>query len=323
MAADPGNDRPLRVAVTGATSDLGALLLPLLEADPGVERVLALDVARPEQLGGKFEYRRVDLARHEVDRVLGQLLSEERIDVLYHLAFLNSPITNAAFAHELEVIGTMQVLTAVASAKVRRLIVPSMTAVYGARSSNPAYLDETAHLHGAPDSRYVNDKVEVERQLRAFRVTHPETKILVLRFAPVLGPSVNNPISRLLSARLVPTLIGFDPLWQAVHEEDAARALHLSLHSDAEGELNIVGRGVISLSGMIRLAGGTVTPLPHPVARGAIRSLNAAGLLGVPIKLLDYIQYSWVADGRRAEEVLGYVPRYHTRDAVNAVRRST
>lgn len=312
----------LRVAVTGATSDLGTLLLPLLEADKQVEKVLALDVARPEALGPKFEYRRVDLARHEVDRVLGQLLSDERIDALYHLAFINSPIANAAAAHELEVIGTLQVLTAVASAKVRRLILPSVTAVYGARANNPAFLDERAHLHGATDSRYINDKVEVERQVRGFRPGHPETKALVLRFAPVLGPSVNNPVSRFLRARLVPTLLGFDPLWQAVHEEDAARALHLALHSDAEGELNIVGRGVISLSAMIRLAGGSVVPLPHPVARGAIRGLNALGALGVPIKLLDFMQYAWVADGRRAAAALGYEPRYHARDAVAAARRS-
>lgn len=322
MPSGLSQDRPLRVAVTGATGDLGALLLPLLETDPRVERVLALDVARPEQVGGKMEFRRVDLARHEADRLLAQLLTEERIDALFHLAFLNSPIQNAAMAHELEVIGTLHVLTAVAAAKVKRVIIPSITAVYGARANNPAFLEEDAHLHGMADSRFINDKVEVERQVRNFRPRHPDTSVLVLRFAPVLGPSVNNPVTRFLRARLVPTLLGFDPLWQAVHEQDAAAALHLALHSDAQGELNVVGRGVVSLSGMIRLAGGLVLPLPHPVARGAIRALNALGVLGVPIKLLEFMQYSWVADGRRAEAALGYVPRYDAREAVGAARRS-
>ncbi len=312
----------LRVAVTGANGDLGSLLLPLLEQDARVESILALDVVKPAQLGEKALWKRLDLARHDADRELSELLAEHRIDALFHLAFLFSPITNAAFAHELEVIGTLHVLSATAAAKVKRLVIPSLTAVYGARPGSPAYLREDAPTVGAPPNRFVQDKVEVERQVNAFRPRHPETKVIVLRFAPVLGPSVDNPVTRFLKARVVPSLLGFDPLWQAVHEEDAARALHLALSADAEGCFNVVGRGVLPLSGMIRLAGGNVVPLPHPVARGTIRALNAVGALGVPMSLLDFIQFSWVADGERAARDLGFVPRYHARDAVGAVRRS-
>lgn len=322
MARARRSDSGLRVAVTGATGDLGHLLVPRLEADDRVEHILALDVVRPERVGFKTEYRRLDLARHDADEKLATLFREHRIDVVYHLAFLWSPIQNSAFAHELEVIGSLHVLTAVATANIRRLIVPSLTAVYGAHRDNPAWLTEGAALRGTPQSRFIYDKIEVERQIRAFRPAHPDTRVLVLRFAPIVGPSVNNPVTRFLRAPLVPTLLGFDPLWQAVHEDDAARALHLSLEGDTDGELNIIGRGVIPLSGLIRVAGGTVLPLPHPVARGAIRVLNTVGALGVPMTLLDYMQYSWLADGRRAEAALGYVPRFHVRDAVAAMDRS-
>jgi UDP-glucose 4-epimerase len=301
----------LTVALTGATGDLGTLLLPLLEDDERVEKILALDVAPPSRPIRKLEFRRVDLARAEADRLLAAALAAEPVDTFFHLAFLNAAITDAAFAHELEVIGTLHVLTAVAGAHLPRLIVPSMTAVYGARAGNPAYLEEDMELHGCPPSRFVSDKLSVEKQLRAFREHNKETEVVVLRFAPVLGPSVDNPVTRFLKGRWVPTLLGFDPLWQAVHEEDAARALHLALHSDAVGEYNIVGRGVIPLSGMVKLAGGNAVPVPQPLAR----------MLGVPATLRDYIQFSWVADGRRAEEALGYVPRYHARDAATAVSR--
>lgn len=292
--------------------------MPLLEADPDVEAILALDIARPEHVGGKVTYRRIDLARPDADRPLADALREERIDTVFHLAFLWSPITNSAFAHELEVIGSLHVLAAVAAAGVGNLVLPSLTAVYGARGANPAFLDEHAPLHGCPPSRFVSDKVEVEKEARAFRARHPDVRVLVLRFAPIIGPSVDNAVTRLLRARVLPTVLGYDPLWQAVHEDDAARALHLALHSDAEGELNVVGEGVLPLSGMVKLAGGRVVPLPHPVARAAIRLLNHANRLGVPLTLLDYIRYSWVADGRRARESLGYAPRYHARDAVGA-----
>jgi UDP-glucose 4-epimerase len=311
----------LRVAVTGASGDLGSLLLPLLEQDDRVESILALDVVKAPPSGARTTWRRLDLARHDADRELTELLREHRIDALYHLAFLFSPIQNGALAHELEVIGSLHVLTAAAAVGLKRLVVPSLTAVYGARSGHPSLLDEDTPTDGAPASRFVQDKIEVERQVNAFRPRHADTRVIVLRFAPILGPSVDNPVTRLLKARIVPSLMGFDPLWQAVHEEDAARALHLALHSEAEGTFNVVGRGVLPLSGMVKLAGGNVLPLPAPLARGTLVTLNAAGALGVPLPLLDYIQYSWVADGARAERALGFSPRYHAREAVGAVNR--
>src|SRR5687768_16700681 len=122
----------LRVAVTGAAGNLGRLLLPKLEADPRVEKVLALDLRAPVQPGPKVAYRRVDLVRHDAEAQLTQLLRDEKIDVVYHLAF-HLAAGRGASSHELEVMGTLQLLGAVASTGLSRLIVPSLTALYGAR----------------------------------------------------------------------------------------------------------------------------------------------------------------------------------------------
>jgi UDP-glucose 4-epimerase len=315
----PGKGR-LRVAITGASGDYGKLLLPRLERDPEVESILVLDVARPE--GSKVEFHRVDLTRHDAEGELTDALAERPVDALYHLAFLFGPIRSGSLAHELEVIGTMNVLTAAGRAKLPRLVVPSITAVYGARGNNPALLREDSPLQGCPGSRFVMDKVEVEGQVRAFRERHPDMRVLMLRFAPLLGPSLDNPATRLLKRDVVPTLLGFDPLWQAVHEDDAGRALHQALRADASGEFNIVGRGVLPLSGLIRQAGARPLPLPGPVVRAAVRTLDGVGAVSLPLALLDYIHYSWVADGERAESALGFIPIHHVRDAAAAVRRS-
>jgi UDP-glucose 4-epimerase len=312
--------RRLRVAVTGASGDYGKLLLHRLERDAEVERILVLDVARPE--GAKIEYHRVDLTRHDAEAELTEALTDGPVDALYHLAFLFGPIRNGSLAHELEVIGTMNVLTAAGRARLPRLVVPSLTAVYGARGNNPALLREDSPLQGCPHSRFVTDKVEVESQVRAFRERHPDMRVLVLRFAPVLGPSVDNPATRLLKHGVVPTLLGYDPLWQGLHEEDAARALHLALRTDASGEFNIVGRGVLPLSGLIHQAGARPLPLPGPLFRAALRTLDVVGAGTLPMALLDYIHYSWVADGERAESVLGFIPFHHVKDAAAALRRS-
>lgn len=315
----PGKGR-LRVAVTGASGDYGKLLLPRLERDPEVESILVLDVARPE--GAKVEFHRVDLTRYDAEGELTDALAERPVDVLYHLAFLFGPIRSGSLAHELEVIGTMNVLTAASRARLPRLVVPSITAVYGARGNNPALLREDSPLQGCPGSRFVTDKVEVEGQVRAFRERHPDMRVLVLRFAPLLGPSLDNPATRLLKRGVVPTLLGFDPVWQAVHEEDAGRALYQALRADASGEFNIVGRGVLPLSGLIQQAGARPLPLPGPLFRSALRTLDVVGMGTLPIALLDYIHYAWVADGERAETALGFIPIHHVRDAAAALRRS-
>jgi UDP-glucose 4-epimerase len=320
MAETSAERRGLRVAVTGATGDLAGLLLPLLDQDPRVESILVLDVAKPQ--GRKIDFRRVELTRHDADTELAGALAEQQVDALYHLALLSGRVHDGAFAHELEVIGSMAVLAAAARARLPRLIVPSLTALYGARSQSPCLLREEAPLAGSPGSRFISDKVEVEQQLRAFRERNPDTRVLVLRLAPPLGPRLDNPATRLLARRVVPTLLGFDPLWQALHEDDAARALHLALTADADGAFNIVGEGVLPLSALIREAGGQPLPLPGPVARAALRALNAVGTGILPLNMLDYIHYSWVADGQRARDALGFVPQHHARDAAAALRRS-
>ncbi|MFL5318333.1 MAG: NAD-dependent epimerase/dehydratase family protein [Myxococcaceae bacterium] len=313
----------LRVAITGALSGLGELLLPRLLADERVERITLLDVAQPNVNHPKVEYRHVDLTLPDADQQCRTAFTDGKISALYHLAFIWGSARSPAYAHELEVAGTLHVLNAAAATNVRRIILPSLTALYGAQRQSPSVLRESAPLHGCPPSRFISDKVEVERQVRAFREARPDVAISVLRFAPILGPSVDNPATRFLKARFVPTLLGFDPPWQAIHEDDAADALHQALHSVASGEFNVVGKGIIPLSGLVAIAGGTVLPLPGPLARGAIRLFNATGLGAVPLWLLDYIHYPWVADGTRAEAELGFAPRHDAREAAASLSRAS
>jgi UDP-glucose 4-epimerase len=310
----------LRVAITGARGNLGQLLLPLLQDDPRVESVQVIDLEPPEQRHPKQAFHRVDLAVPEAEAVLTELFLRERVDVVYHLAFLLGSGNTPAFAHELEVMGTLQVLSSVSAAKVRRLVVPSVTAVYGARGQHPAFIPEDATLGGCRHSRFIQDRVVVEEQVRAFRKSHPDTQIVVLRFAPLVGPTTDNPFVRFLQPAFVPTLLGFDPLFQVVHEEDAAQALHLALDAGVGGEFNIVSDGVISLSGLVRQAGKRPLPLPEPVARAAVRTLNFVGAFSVAPSLLSYLHFSWIADGGRAVAGLGFTPRHHARDAIKTLQ---
>lgn len=322
-AGDPFNwasggvsDAPMRVGVTGISSDLGRALLPLLERDAAVERIVAFDVARPGSLSKKVEVVRIDLTRPGIEKDLTQAMSDAKLDALFHLAFVNSKVHKAGFAHDLEVIGTSHVLTAVGEARVRRLVLPSLTVLYGAHTSGPTFLPERHPLEGCPGSRFITDRVEVEQRVKAFTELHPEIATQVLRFAPIVGPTSDNPLTRLLRTRFVPTILGFDPLWQVIHESDAARALHLALHSRAVGTFNIVGEGVMPLSALIRRSGAQAVPLPGPVLRSVLSVLEATGIASAPEALHDFFKFSWLADGRRAMQELGFYAQVSGNEAV-------
>jgi UDP-glucose 4-epimerase len=309
----------MRVGVTGITSDLGRGLLPLLEADPCVEQIVAFDVAELPVGFSKLSAVNVDLTRPGIEDELTGAMREASLDALYHLAFVNSRVHGPAFAHELEVIGSMHVLAAAQATGLRRLVVPSWTALYGARPNAPARFTEDHPLLGA-GVRFVIDRVEVERQVQVFAQRNPQTHVVVLRFAPIVGPTADNPVTRLLRTRIIPTVLGFDPLWQVIDERDAARALHLAATSGARGAFNVVSEGAMPFSVLVRLSGGRTLPLPGPVLRSTIALLEATGVASVPVPLLDYLKYSWLADGSRATKELRFTSSIPPEAALSSLR---
>jgi UDP-glucose 4-epimerase len=309
----------MRVGVTGVSSDLGRGLLPRLEADPLVDSIVVFDVAHPPALTKKCSFVRVDLTRPGMEAALTHSFHEQRLDALFHLAFVNSRVHRAAFAHELEVIGSMHVLAAAQETGLKRLIIPSLTALYGARADGPAVCMETHPLEGT-GVRFVTDRVEVEHQIEKFAARNPDVQVVVLRFAPIVGQTADNPFTRLLRTGFVPTILGFDPLWQVVHEDDAVTALHLALTTKASGSFNVVGDSTAPFSTIVRLAGAKALPLPGPLLRATILALESAGVASVPVPLLAFLRYSWVADGGRARKQLGFAARVPFLDAMASMR---
>ena len=309
----------MRVGVTGVSSDLGRGLLPRLEADPLVHSIVVFDVAQPAALTKKCSFVRVDLTRPGMEAELTRAFGNEKLDVLFHLAFVNSRVHGAAFAHELEVIGSMHVLAAAQATGLKRLVIPSLTALYGARANGPAVCLETHPLEG-DGVRFVTDRVEVEHQIEQFAERNPDVHVVVLRFAPIVGELSDNPFTRLLRTRFVPTILGFDPLWQIVHEDDAVTALHLALTTKARGSFNVVGETIAPFSTIVRLAGAQTVPLPGPLLRATILALETAGIASVPVPLLAFLRYSWVADGLRARRQLGFEPRVPFQAAMASMR---
>jgi UDP-glucose 4-epimerase len=304
------------VALTGADAFLGRNLIGLLEDDDRIGKILAIDVKNPPTAGRKTRFYKVDLTQPSVDARLAEILAAEDVDTFMHLAFLASPTHASAWAHELESVGTMHALNACRERPVRKFILWSQSILYGASPSNPNYLTESTPLRGHPESRFLRDKIEAEQAVSHFARQCPGTVVTVLRVAPILGPTVHNYLTRYLGRRLVPTLLGFDPLLQFAHEVDALAAFKLAVMRDVPGVFNIASDGVLPLSTVIKLAGRMGLPIAHPVAYPLARALWAAQLSEAPWTFLDYLRWICVADTERAARELRFVPTFSTREAV-------
>jgi UDP-glucose 4-epimerase len=304
------------VAVTGAASFLGVNLIGLLEESDSVRSIVSLDLSAPRTAGSKTRVYELDLVHPTAEERLAEIFAAEGIDTVVHLAFLPSPTHAAAYAHEFESVGTMHLINACRRTRVTKFLMWSQTLLYGAHPTNPNFLSEKHPLRARRSEPYFSDKIEAENEALRFGKPGQARIATILRTAPIIGPTVENYLTRYLGRQLVPTVLGFDPLWQFLHEADAVAAFKIAVDRDVPGIFNISGDGVLPLSTVIRAAGRTPLPVPRSLANTVVGALWFAQVAEAPPAFFDYLQYVCVADGERAKKTLGFRPLFTSREAL-------
>jgi len=113
-------ERDLTVAVTGPTGTLGFGLMPLLQADTRVARVVGM-ARHPFDSAAhgwtKMEYRRGDVRDPEALRA-----AAVGADVVVHLAFLVSGLASREAIRSVNVEGTLNAFRAAAAVRARRFV---------------------------------------------------------------------------------------------------------------------------------------------------------------------------------------------------------
>src|SRR3954467_11841501 len=176
----------LTVAVTGPTGTFGYGLMPLLQSDRRIERIIGM-ARRPfdpaEQGWTKMEYRQGD--------VRDQSALEEAFrgaDVVVHLAFMITGTASRQTIRAINVEGTLNAFRAAAAAGAERFVYASSVAAYGFHAENPQPLTEEWPVRPAAHLFYAQEKAGSQRQLAVEPARHPEID-LSLRPPPiVLGP---------------------------------------------------------------------------------------------------------------------------------------
>lgn len=308
---------PKSIVITGTSGFKGSHLLKALEDNPKYTSLVAIDTKKPSFETKKTKFYKLDLTETLADVKLAEILKNENSDTLVHCAFPITPPKNPSYAHELISIGTMYVLNACAEAKVRKIILASTTDVYGAFPSNPNFLQEDVHKPmGGLQSSFIADKIDAEEQALNYAKKYPDRTVTILRICTILGPTIHSYKTRLFRRFFVTTILGFDPLVQFVHEEDIIRAFVLAVEKDCPGIFNIVGDGVLPLSRVIEICGKFNLRLPQIGFKTLVQLLWYMDIAPAPASHVNFLRYLFVADGAKAKNVLGFVSRFSTKEAL-------
>jgi UDP-glucose 4-epimerase len=203
---------------------------------------------------------------------------------------------------------------------VRRLIVKSGQAVYGASGSDPSFFSENMVNSERTGSPVTRDLIEMEQMVGEYALRNESCVVTVLRLGFRL--SEETALARYLSMPIVPTFAGFDPRLQFLHEDDAAEAIVRAAIGEHPGTFNVVGDGVVLLSQAIDVMGGKPAPILPPYGRWLARlGLRTIVRLDLPAHLADFIAYGSVLDCSRLESTFGWKPTYSSRGVIDALAR--
>ncbi len=299
------------VLVTGVAGYWGAQVAERLLLHPDYH-VIGLDGVRPEE-----EIEGLDFIRADVRTpLIPDLLKTESVDTVCHLTFLERAQTSAAY--DIHVTGTIRMLEAAAETGVRKVILRSSTAVYGALPGNSAFLKEEQPPASGRSAGYTRQLVEIEAFCKGFRHHSPQVNLTILRFANIIGPVVNTPVTRFLRGAYAPVLLGFDPMMQVIHEKDVLNALVYAIEQDVPGVYNVAAEGVLPLTKIMALTKTFPIPVLHWIASRSIRRLRRRGFpvnQYMPFEL-DRLRYACVGDTTRMREEMGFAPGYRAEEAL-------
>lgn len=312
---------PFRVAVFGATGNVGSSLVRLLSTDDrfgeirGIARRAPVDLRLP-----KVTWVSGDVAVDD----LRPLLRE--VDVVVHLAWAIQPSRDIHALRRTNLIGTERLLGAMAAEGGPSLVHASSIGAYSP-SARDRRVDETWPTRGVPTSFYSRHKVAVERMLDGFEERNPSTRVVRLRPALTFKRTAGSEIRRLFLGPLFPGFLarrGVAPFvpniegltFQCVHADDVAEAYRLAIVSDARGAFNVAAEPPLTMRDVADALGTRTVRVPRAVLRAGAAATWRLHLQPTPPGWVDLALGAPLLATDRARSDLGWTPRRSAHEAL-------
>ena len=302
-----------KVLITGVAGGQGRLLARRLAEN---YEVCGVDRVAWEGAPRGIRIHEVDLRKKKFEDVI----RTEMPTAIIHMGFVRHFRSDEGIRHDVNVRGTKQLLDHCVNHGVQKLVVLSSSYVYGAFPENPYFMDEDQPLSGSRSYPEIRDLVEVDTLASAFLWRYPHIRTCVLRPVNVLGYYVHSMIAQYLRERWVPTVMGFDPMMQFIHEEDVGEAIALALEHGLQGVFNVVGPGEVPLHTAIQESGGRALPLPEPIMRPMFARLFRYGLIPYPPGAIDYLKFPITLSGARFVEATRFRPLFGLQEIFQSIR---
>lgn len=259
-----------KVIVTGGAGFIGSHLVERLVRD-------GFDVQVIDNLiAGKREHVPPGATLHVID-----IREEEKLapifkgaGTIFHLAALPSvpySIEHPIETHEVNVLGTLNVLMAARDAGVRRVVYSSSSAVYGDQRDLPIY----EHAPCVPKSPYGLQKLESEHYMRLASKLYGVGTVS-LRYFNLYGPRQNatGPYASVIAKFLdqsargeVLTIVGDgEQTRDFIHVDDVVEANIAAMKSShvGSGEIINIGGGIrCSINQIAEMIGGEIVRIPQ------------------------------------------------------------
>ena len=303
---------PAVVLVTGASTFLGGYLTTRLAQNPAIDRVIAVDSLVPskdmQRRFGRAEFIRTDIRRTSIAKIIDQA----GVDTIVHAATsVMDAVGHSSAIKEFNVIGTMQLCAAAQrSPTVKRFIVRSAGLIYGSSSADPAHFSEETAARVEPTNGYARDLIDVEGYARGLGRRRPDMTVTILRLSAMLGPKISTRMSKYFSSSVIPVVIGHEPRFQFLHEEDALSALEHATLAGRPGIFNVAADGVMTLTQAVRRAGRIGLPVPAAMLGTVAGVYRGMRVTAMQLDQVDYVTFGRVLDTTRMRTELGFVPTY-------------
>lgn len=298
------------IAITGAAGLIGRRLTAVLDRRDDVTRIVGLDRRAPEGTAStRFVFRQVDVRDPDLASSL------DGVDVLIHLAFQMDPIHDEQTMRSVNVDGTRNVFEAAERAGVQRVVYLSSVVAYGAAADNDLPLTEESPIRGTPDLNYAEHKRDVEQWLARWQQHPRNVDVTVLRSAMVLGPGVQNFITRILEAPRFTQIRGHAPPLQFVHLDDLVAAIDHAIEQRLTGVYNVCAEGWLAFDEVVAIVGRRPIALPEELAFTTAARLWKLGIGEQPPGIVLHLMHPWVMSASKLMAT-GWRPRITNRAAL-------
>jgi len=303
------------IAITGVSGLVGRRLVQALERRSDVTRIVGLDRFAPDGLTGpRFTFRHADVRDPDIESALAG------VDVLVHLAFQLDPIHDEDRMRAVNVDGTINVIEAAERAGVRQVVYPSSVIAYGAYADNELPLTEDSPVRGTPELNYSEHKRDVEHWLADWVAGERSTEVCVLRLALVMGPGVQNFVTRILEGPRFTAVRDHTPPLQFVHLDDVVAAFEHAIDQRLTGVYNVAAEGWLSFDEVLALVDRRVVSVPEELAFATAERLWKLGIGEYPPGVVAHLMHPCVLSPAKLVAT-GWQPKVTNREALQETMR--